>query len=476
MRSRRLRSELKRSLSDSSISAHLSKRFLSTPDTLHYPANSLNKTKPVPPISKSSDETNQVPIKTNGESGVLKSFIRRFEEFKSHISDLQKQLGHAQSLIVHLNDEKTRLKSELFEKSNQLAKYTHKEKTEQHITKLQDDLEHGLREERQRKVALELQVEEHRKTVEQLRQSLTEASVIVEKSTLQTKIKQEETASAQITVKRLEQIIKDKEYDYDELRVHHVKLQREYAELQEKIKAVEESKALLEITEKHLRDENTQVKQSLRELMSATKEVQDSYQSIRQCLDTQKEQMNTLTTELEESRNLYALVLSQKKQVQAELSTTIQQKQECLDKIKMLESINHKKDREVAELVIKVNETIKDYEGRLEKKDEQMWAITEKLEMVSLKQAEPPERYVEAVKQLEEQHQSKEKAYTEEIEALRATIRERESILNDHASKISDLSRKQFEPRMERLIAVENDIKERLEEYVLAEESLEVHF
>ena len=39
---------------------------------------------------------------------------------------------------------------------------------------------------------------------------------------------------------------------------------------------------------------------------------------------------------------------------------------------------------------------------------------------------------------------------------------------------VSELEKKQFQPRMERLKAIENDIKNRMEEYALAEERMEV--
>jgi flagellar capping protein FliD len=70
---------------------------------------------------------------------------------------------------------------------------------------------------------------------------------------------------------------------------------------------------------------------------------------------------------------------TQKKQLQSELGIVTKQRNEAIEKSRSLEGAVLKKEREVTDLLNKVNDTIRDYEGRLEKKEEQMWAITEKM-------------------------------------------------------------------------------------------------
>ena len=43
-------------------------------------------------------------------------------------------------------------------------------------------------------------------------------------------------------------------------------------------------------------------------------------------------------------------------------------------------------------------------------------------------------------------------------------------------NQVADLTKKQFQPRMERLKLIERDVKNRMEEFVLAEERMETGF
>ena len=79
-----------------------------------------------------------------------------------------------------------------------------------------------------------------------------------------------------------------------------------------------------------------------------------------------------------------------------------------------------------------------------------------------------------AIGESEKKWQSQEKSYTDEIERLVSELRGRDQRIGNMNDQIIDLQRKQFHPRMERLKIIEKDIKDRMEEYALAEERMEV--
>ncbi|ORZ33131.1 hypothetical protein BCR44DRAFT_224896 [Catenaria anguillulae PL171] len=150
------------------------------------------------------------------------------------------------------------------------------------------------------------------------------------------------------------------------------------------------------------------------------------------------------------------------------------QRNEAIDKNRQLETTLAKKEREITELLDKVNETVKDYETKLEKKEEQMWAITEKLNeeaSVSKMQASIMEK--EKIAEMERKLLAQAQAFAEETEVLKAALEKSEAEVQKHLTKISEMANRQYEPRMERLRAIEKDLKSRMEEYLLAEESLE---
>jgi hypothetical protein len=54
----------------------------------------------------------------------------------------------------------------------------------------------------------------------------------------------------------------------------------------------------------------------------------------------------------------------------------VKQRQEMSDKNKAMENLLARKEKDIADLLTKVNDTINDYELKLERKEEQMWAMS----------------------------------------------------------------------------------------------------
>ncbi|ORY52950.1 hypothetical protein BCR33DRAFT_779325 [Rhizoclosmatium globosum] len=208
-------------------------------------------------------------------------------------------------------------------------------------------------------------------------------------------IKTEQEVSAGFYKKRiveLEKVIKNLEFDIVELRVSLVKHSRRSDDLKK------HDNEYLMHAEQTFRDENTALQKRLRELIDANKEVTMNYQAIKKNHDLKRNEFEELVMELEEAKNACQLAI----------------------------------EKDIADLLTKVNDTINEYELKLERKEEQMWAM-------SLQMTE-------------------------------------ETTITELSAVVAELQKKQFQPRMERLKAIEKDIKGRMEEYALAEERMETGF
>jgi hypothetical protein len=203
------------------------------------------------------------------------------------------------------------------------------------------------------------------------------------------------------------------------------------------------------------------------------------------------------------SSKIFITKKKQKRALQAELISSAKQRSDSIDKQKVLELCISRKERDISDLLNKLNETISYYEVKLERKDEQIWTMTYQInEGISLlievqkncaaaqavtikgKATAAAEEAAEAgnsggvdfaaLSEIEKKFRNKEKAFQLEAEKIGNEIKvkdEKISLLND---QIIDLTKKQFAPRMERLKVIERDLKSRMTEYALAEERMEV--
>lgn len=74
---------------------------------------------------------------------------------------------------------------------------------------------------------------------------------------------------------------------------------------------------------------------------------------------------------------------------------------------------------------------------------------------------------------LERQWQAKEKVLYDQLSVLEAKLKAADEDITRLNNQVSDLNKRQFSPRMERLKLIERDIKNRIEEYILGEERME---
>ncbi|KAJ3051315.1 hypothetical protein HDU99_008460, partial [Rhizoclosmatium hyalinum] len=161
--------------------------------------------------------------------------------------------------------------------------------------------------------------------------------------------------------------------------------------------------------------------------------------------------------------------------MQTELNGVIKQRQELQEKNKALDNLLTRKEKDIADLLTKVNDTINEYELKLERKEEQMWAMS--LQMTEESQKIKATNHLnidpDFINDIEKKWQAKEKTLQAEIERQANIMRTKETTITELSAVVAELQKKQFQPRMERLKAIEKDIKGRMEEYALAEERME---
>ncbi|KAJ3191771.1 hypothetical protein HK101_007425 [Irineochytrium annulatum] len=367
--------------------------------------------------------------------------------------------------------------AELQERNDRIAVLKRNEDSEERKDRTQEEVEKLLILETQRRLKMEaeadslvVQLKVSKEETENLKQSIITRGDIREK---QEKIIGEQKGK----IGELEDQIKNFEFDIDEMRVSVVRYHQRNDDLESQMKTISQKNEFLAQMEATFREENTALQKRLRELIEANKEVTGNYQAIKKNHDLKRSEFEELVTELEEAKNACQLAIRQKKAIQIELATVIKQRQELSDKNKAMENLLARKEKDISELLTKVNDTINDYELKLERKEEQMWAMSLQMsEAESQKNRNHINIDPDFINDIEKKWQAKEKNLQSEIERLAASLKTKDQSIEELSSTVAELQKKQFQPRMERLKAIEKDIKSRMEEYALAEERMETGF
>ena len=271
----------------------------------------------------------------------------------------------------------------------------------------------------------------------------------------------------------------------DEQKVKAIKFERRYEDLTKNAAILQQKVDQLTLSEATYKEENSQLQKRLKEFIDANKEVTSNYQIVKRNYDIKKHEIDDLTLEIEEAKNACQSLLKQKKAMQLELTAANKVKTDLLDKQKTLEATLARKERDIADLLNKLNETISDYELKLERKDEQIWQMTFQMNeeaqkhQASQKTQDKNANYgmdPNMLSDLEKKFQAKEKMLFDEHEKLTQEVKVKDEKINALQEQVTELGKRQFQPRMERLKVIEADIKNRMLEYSLAEERMETGF
>jgi DNA repair exonuclease SbcCD ATPase subunit len=133
------------------------------------------------------------------------------------------------------------------------------------------------------------------------------------------------------------------------------------------------------------------------------------------------------------------------------------------------------KNKEITDLVEKLNTTIQDYEIKIEKKEEEMWALSCRMAESELKKS-PSTSNDKAGYDVESNWKDKNEVLTNEIKGLREKIMDKDSHIEELTKEVQRLNKKQYNARLKKIKIKEQKISEKINEYILDEERIEVIF
>ncbi|KAJ3190149.1 hypothetical protein HDU85_000440 [Gaertneriomyces sp. JEL0708] len=431
--------------------------------------------------------------------------LRKLQRYCEELFQVQeahrKEIGALNATLRTVNSQKGSLEAELRAKNDKIAAILHLEHKEYRFSRTQEETETLLHEEIRRRHKSEAQVVELQGVIKTLEADHAEYRRVVELEAARKEDQSKLIEQLKQTITNLERNIRELEFNIDQEKVQKVKFQRSATDLEKALDDVTRKYDRLLISENALREENGQLQKRVQDLMAANKEVTLNYQAVKRNQDTKREEYEALVRELDEAKGACHVVLKQRKQLQTELAGVIKQRNEITERHKAMETLLSRKEKDIADLLTKVNDTINEYELKLEKKEEQMWAMsvqmTEAAQSMQKAPAPPPPEPVssttirnmnarmsrvvadidpEFIDNMEKKWQAKEKALQTELDHVRTTLGTKERDLTLLRAAVADLTKKQFQPRMERLTAIEKDIKVRLEQYALSEERMETGF
>lgn len=129
---------------------------------------------------------------------------------------------------------------------------------------------------------------------------------------------------------------------------------------------------------------------------------------------------------------------------------------------------------------------------KLEQKEEQLWGLTLKMNeesqklkaqvetatTVATQKATSPSLPItidaDIISDVERKWQSREKSLKSELERIRAILQVKDEEMTELRKDNDLLASRQFEPRMEQIKRIEQDVEAKLEQYLIADEAIEV--
>ncbi|KAK6097787.1 hypothetical protein MT418_001878 [Batrachochytrium dendrobatidis] len=420
----------------------------------------------------------------------LKQYCDRMHELNQmHVRDYHQ----AQQQIMRLTTEKENIIAEILDKNDKIARLRQQDISDHRYARSQEEAERLLLEETRKRIDTEKECQSIKKELTDCRDQYEAYQKSVVSEETQQELRKQRICEQDITIGNLEQHNIQLSYKINELKVESIKHERKIDDL-EKISCMiicwnaNQQNAHLTQSEGTLKQENTQLQRRLRELIDANKEVTSNYQIVKKNHDLKRHEYEELTLELSEAKDACQFALKNKKQLQNELTATQKTKNELQERIKNVEAVLLRKEKNIADLLNKINETINEYELKLERKEEQIWAMSAQLSEETQKNHAIQQADIvkeksnvfttdpDVIDDTEKKSQIKERSLLDEIDRLTKEMHIRDDNITLLREQVLDLSKKQFHPRMEKLKAIELDIKSRMEEYALAEERMETGF
>ncbi|KAJ3066570.1 hypothetical protein HDU98_010128 [Podochytrium sp. JEL0797] len=409
----------------------------------------------------------------------LRTLKKYCEELYAANAASQAEIERHKKSIQKVVSEKDRLEFELQERNEKIAHIRRHDFFDEKQKITQEEVEVLLTHEIKRRKVLEKEIIVVKRDLEKSKAAEEALKLKVEGTKHHEIEKEVSSVFFKKRIVELEKIIGNFEFDVVELQVNLVKHTRRSEELEKAMILMTQRNEFLVHAEATFREENSALQKRLRELIDANKEVTNNYQAIKKNHDLKRAEFDMLVVELEEAKNACQLAIKQKKQMQTEMNIVIKQRHDLQEKNKALDNLLTRKEKDIADLLTKVNDTINEYELKLERKEEQMWAMSLQMSEESQKNQNNTNHLnidPDFINDIEKKWQAKEKTLQQEIERQANAMRSKEGTISTLSAEVNELQKKQFQPRMERLKAIEKDIKGRMEEYALAEERMETGF
>jgi chromosome segregation ATPase len=180
-------------------------------------------------------------------------------------------------------------------------------------------------------------------------------------------------------LKKKEDDLKDRAFEIDQLKVEIIRYQRINDTLSKDNHDLSQKNEMLTESSTVLLQENAQLQKRIRELIDANKDVTSNYQIVKKNFDIKKQEADELALEVDDAKNACQLALKQKKTLQTDLESTRKLKQEYEEKYKIELETNLKKEKTMQELQRRFEDVVQDFEGQLQRKEEQIWSMNTQL-------------------------------------------------------------------------------------------------
>ncbi|KAJ2999036.1 hypothetical protein HDV02_003729 [Globomyces sp. JEL0801] len=420
-----------------------------------------------------------------------------FEKNKQLVQDAMSK----DSLLTKLKSENEHLSSSIAKNISTIAELRIANSSNTRFDRSQEECERILLKETKMRQQLQAETAQQKQQLSSIREEFEAFKLSASKEDHLLHVKEEQIIALTTELQNERQSVDDKLFKVDELKVEIIKLHRIVDNLQRNNNELLQKTQQLTESGTTLGQENEQLQKRIRELIDANKDVTVNYQIVKKNFDIKKHENEELTLELDEAKNACQLSIKQKKGLQADLAALQKAKDDLKEQLISCEANVVRKDEEIAQLLKKISEIIEDYEEKLERKDEQIWGMNAQLnegindDNLIFKEVQKSEKQraaalsaskkkdeanlrstvdAELISDIERKWQRKEKSLLQELDSSNFIIREKQKQIIVLSDRIAELEKDQYHPRMIYLKKIENEMKNKLIEYNLSEERLEV--
>jgi DNA repair exonuclease SbcCD ATPase subunit len=271
------------------------------------------------------------------------------------------------------------LNEDLKMKMNQITDMRIRLTNENRMSRSQNETERLLHHETKLRIQMQEKVARLLQDVEKLEKEYREYKENMTLELQKVQNTDETVLELRSVLKKREDDLKDRAFEIDQLKVEIIRYQRINDTLSKENHDLSQKNEMLTESSTVLLQENAQLQKRIRELIDANKDVTSNYQIVKKNFDIKKQEADELALEVDDAKNACQLALKQKKTLQTDLDSTRKLKQEYEEKYKIELETNLKKEKTIQELQRRFEDVVQDFEGQLQRKEEQIWSMNTQL-------------------------------------------------------------------------------------------------